>query len=505
MSKNERIKKELGFSSPLALALAMIAGSVGTGNIWRFPRVAATNGGGAFVIVYVLLMILAVIPLMMGEHVIGRATRHGLPGAFRDFMGSKKSTWFGSFVWLVVAIMTAYYTVVVAWVAYYFGLSLMNGYVGVDKQLLFDSVSNGNITTVFLTMSLLAIAAFIAYKGVSGIEKANKVFLPILFISLIIIAIRTIKLPNVAFGFNYLFDFNVSDFLSTKIWLEALTQAVWSAGPGWGICIAYGVYSKQKSDVALLTTIQGFGDISVALLAGVAIIPALFAISSSPSEALAICSSGNNGLSFIALTGVFEKMPGGYIMSILFFLSLVMAGLSSIVACFVILAQPLADAKIGKKKSMMGLYIGTALVSIPSAWNITFFSNQDFVVGMGMVIGAVFSCYALVRYGTEKTRTKLINNQYAGLQIGKRWNIAVTYIFPLLATAMFVWWCALAVGWNPDWWNPFGTYSIGTLVFQLGAVSLISLIFNNKIAESAGPKFFDGDSFPPIQDNGYSE
>lgn len=382
-------------------------------------------------------------------------------------------------------------------------MAVVNDYVGVAKEPIFDSVTNGNINTVILFAVLLAIAAYIAYKGVSGIEKANKVFLPILFISIIIIAIRTVTLPNSSVGFNYLFDFEFSDFLSSSMWLEALTQAVWSAGPGWGICIAYAVYSEQKSDVALSSTIQALGDIAVALLSGIAIVPALFAMLTT-TEALEIAASGNNGLAFIALTGVFEKMPGGQLMGMLFFASLVMAGLSSIVACFTILAQPFADAKIDKKKFMLGLFIAAFAIGLPSAWNINIFSNQDFVVGMGMVIGAVFSSYAIFRYGTDKARTKLVNNKYTGFHMNKWWNVAVTFVVPALVIIMFAWWSFLSVGWNPDWWNPFGTYSIGTLVLQLGGMGLIGYIFNDKIAESAGPRLFDGENFPPVQDNGLS-
>lgn len=503
METNNSQNKSLGFSSPLAMALAMIAGSIGTGNIWRFPRVAATNDGGAFVIAYVIIMLFAALPLMMGEHAMGRATRKGLPGAFRDFIGNKKATWFGSFVWSIVLIMSAYYTVVVSWVAYYFGLATVNGYVNTDRQILFDQVTNGNIITVILFLILIAIAAFIAYKGVSGIEKANKFFLPVLFVCLVGIAIRTAMLPNTASGFNYLFDFEISSFFSARIWLEALTQALWSAGPGWGICIAYGVYSKQKSDVSLSSSIQGLGDISVALLAGVAIIPALFAMLA-PAEAIEILKSGNNGLAFIALTGVFEQITGGQIVGMMFFAALIMAGLSSVVACFVILSQPFADAKISKKKAMIGLFIVVGIIGIPSAWSITWFSNQDFVVGMGMIIGAVFSCYAIYRYGAEKARKKLINNKFSLLHMNKWWSFAVVFLFPIMAIVMFVWWCILAIGWNPDWWNPFGTYSIGTLVFQLGLISIIALVFNNKIANSAGKKVFDTETFPPVQDNGYS-
>ncbi len=499
-SKNE---KKLGFSSPLAMALAMIAGSVGTGNIWRFPRVAATNGGGAFVIAYILIMIFAIIPLMMGEHVIGRSTRKGLPGAFRDFIGTKKATWFGSFVWWIVTITIAYYTVVVAWITYYFYLALTNGYVGVDKAALFASVSDKNVLMVVIYILIQAFSAWGAYRGVSFIEKANKVFLPVLFFSVIVIAIRTLMLPGSSAGLNFLFDYEFSSLLSSKIWLEALTQCLWSAGPGWGICIAYAVYSKRRADAALATTIQGLGDMSVALLAGIAVIPALFAFMPS-EEALAMCASGNNGLAFIALTSVFEQMPAGRLMGMLFFLALIMAAVSSIIAMYAIVFQPFADAKVGKKKTFAIMLVGTILIGIPSAWNSTFFNNQDFVVGMGMVIGAVFSCYALYRFGVEKARTKLLNNPYTGLYMGKWWNFSVTFMAPVLAIMMFIWWCVLSVGWNPDWWNPFGTYSLGTLALQLGGVGLVLYLFNEKISNSAGEKLFDGENFPPVQDNGFS-
>lgn len=328
-------------------------------------------------------------------------------------------------------------------------------------------------------------------------------FLRVLFLSVIVIAVRTLTLPGSGDGLNFLFDFEFSSLLSSKIWLEALTQCVWSAGPGWGICIAYAVYSKRRSDVALSTAIQGLGDMSVALLAGVAVIPALFAFMSS-EEALAICASGNNSLAFIALTNVFEQMPGGRLMDTLFFLALLMAAVSSIIAMYSIVYQPCADAGVGKKKTFVIMLAGTILIGVPSAWSSNFFNSQDFVVGMGMVIGAVFSSYALYRFGAEKARTKFLNNPYTGLPMGKWLNISVTLLVPVLAVMMFIWWCVLSVGWNPDWWNPFGTYSLGTLVLQLGGVGLILYISNTRISNSAGPNLFDGESFPPIQDNGFS-
>ena len=158
---SDKTNQKVAFTSPLLRAIPLIAGSVGTGNIWRFPRVMATNGGAAFMIAYVIIMVVCVLPLMMGEHIIGRSTRKSLPGAFRDFMGSKKATWLGSFLSWVVVITIAYYTVVVAWIIQYFVMSLTGAaFVPVDaagRQALFDSLSQHNFVTVILYIAIQAV------------------------------------------------------------------------------------------------------------------------------------------------------------------------------------------------------------------------------------------------------------------------------------------------------------------------------------------------------------
>ncbi len=499
---NESKKTDIGFSSPLIMAFALIAGSVGTGNIWRFPRVAATNGGGAFVVAYVIIMLFMTIPLMMGESVIGRATRKGLPGAFRDYMGGKKFTWFGSFMWYVVFATTAYYTVVMAWIAYYMVLSITSGYIGVDKMTLFNSVTNSNYIIILIYLGLMIAASYFAYSGVEAIEKSTKYLLPLLVISLAVVAARSVTLENASQGLNYLFGFNPKELLSAKVWLEAITQASWSAGPGWGICIAYGVYAKKDSDATLTTAIQGIGDMSVALLAGVAVIPSLFSMSSSPEAAMEILRSGNNGLAFIGLTNVFERMPGGMLMSTLFFLSLLLAGFTSLIALFSILYQPFADAGVEKKKTVIAMLVGTCILGLPSAWNINFFNNQDFVVGMTMVIGAIFSCLALIKYGVEKSRL-LLNNDYSYIKMGKWWNVSIGFVYPILAILMLVWQLAPLVLSDPHWYNPFGVYSLGTLIFQAGIVGILAYLYNDRIAKSAGERLFNGTEFPEVQITDY--
>lgn len=496
-------KKELGYSSQLALVASLIAGSVGTGNIWRFPRVAAANGGGTFIIAWAIMCIFVCLPIMMGEHVMGRATRHGTPGAFRDFIG-KHFTWMGTVVAIVMACVASYYSAVVAWIMYYLGLSATKGYYGVDKVAKFNSVSNGNILTLILFVIVLMVSAYIAYTGVKGIEKANKFFLPVLVGCLVIAALRSVTLPGASKGLEYLFEFDFKEFLNYKLWLEALTQAVWSAGPGWGLVITLAVFSKAKSDVSLTTTIQIFGDASASLIAGLAVIPAIFALSPTIGEAMKILSSGNNGLTFISMTSLFENMPGGYVISIMFFLSLLFAAVSSNICHFMIISLPFSDSGFDRKRSIIKIFLLLLVWGAPSAYNSTFLSNQDWVAGQMMLVGGLFSCFAIYKFGANKIREKFLNTEYTGWKLGSWWNFAIKIVAPLVVLCMLIWWSYQSIAWEANWWNPFGIANLGTFVVQGGLMILIAILFNEKVANSIKNKYFNGEEFPDVPDNGYS-
>ncbi len=495
--------KKLGYTSQMTFVISLIAGSVGTGNIWRFPRVAAQNGG-AFVFAYIVMMFVVIIPVMMGEHFMGRRSRRGTPGTYKVIAG-KKSTWLGAIIAMIMAMTAAYYSAVLAWIVYYIGLSFTKGYYGADKAALFESVSNGNVVTLLLFIAILAISAYICYKGVSGIEKANKIFIPVLFVSLIIMAVQALSLDGAAEGLNHYFGFSFRDLFNYKVWLEALTQAVWSAGPGWGLCITLAVFSKSRSDVALTSAVNGLGDMFAAVLAGLSVIPAIFALSSSSAEAMAICSSGNNGLTFIAMTSLVEKMKGGYVMGILFFVSLLMAGLSSNVCHFMICSLPFVDSGTDRKKTIIGVFALLLVWGAPSAWNSTFLSNQDWVAGQMMIVGVMLSCYAMIKFGVGRIRKTYLNNPYTGLPIGKWWEISIKFIAPLIAAIMFIWWTIQCIGWEANWWNPFGINNFGTFVFQGALMAVIAYAINNKLNESIHdaevPK---GELFPAVPDNGFS-
>ncbi len=504
MSNESNGNKKLGYSSQLALAVSLIAGAVGTGNIWRFPRVTAANGGGAFIVAWSIMLLLICFTIMLGEHVMGRATRHGAPGAFRDFIG-KKFTWMGTVVVIVMALIAAYYSAVIAWVAYYLGLSVTRGYYGADRVALFDSVAYGNPITVLLFVAVLAFSAWVAYTGVKGIEKANKFFLPALIICIVIAAVRSLTLPGAATGLNYLFSFEFSDLLHYKVWLEGLTQAVWSAGPGWGLVITLAVFSKAKSDVSLTTMTQVFGDAAIALIAALAVIPAIFALSPSVTAAMDIVGMGNNGLTFIAMTQLFETMPGGYLIGIIFFLSLLFAAISSNIVHFIIVSLPVQEMGITKKQSVLGAFFVLLILGLPSAWNVNFLSNQDWVAGQMMLVGALFSCFAIYKFGAKRVREQYLNNEYSGLRIGKWWEFSIKYLAPLTILIMFTWWSWQSISWDPQWWNPFAVFSLATFVIQGALIILLAILFNNRVNKGIRQKYYEpGEEFPEVPDNEYS-
>lgn len=198
-------KSVRGFATRWGLILSLIGASAGTGNVWRFPRMAALNGGGSFVLAWLVSLVIVSIPVIIAEMVLGRATRHGCPGAFRDFIG-KKYTWMGAFLSLTCIGITAYYTAIMAWVLQYAIVAATKGFGNVNTELMYENVVSGNWMTVALFIVSLSITAFIVSKGIgSGIEKVNNFMVPTLFILLIIVAVRCVTLPGAAQGLEFLF------------------------------------------------------------------------------------------------------------------------------------------------------------------------------------------------------------------------------------------------------------------------------------------------------------
>jgi len=269
--------KEL-FTSRMGLVLAALGMALGTGNIWRFPRIIAENGGGTFLIPWIIFLFLWSIPLLILEFALGKATRKGTIGAFGKIMG-KKYGWMGSYVGFCAMGIMFYYSVVAGWCFKYLLAAFQGTVMSQDGLQYWNAFIDTKYQPLFFHFIAMAIGSFIIFKGVvKGIEKVNKFLIPSLFILLLLALGRSLTLPGAIEGVNYLFTPHWGDLLHYKIWLEALTQSAWSTGAAWGLILTYAVYMKEKEDIVLNAGIIGLGDYGVSLIAALAIVPVVFAL-----------------------------------------------------------------------------------------------------------------------------------------------------------------------------------------------------------------------------------
>ena len=500
-----KVKKGQGFSSRIGLLLTLIGAAIGAGNFWRFPRVVTLNGGGAFIIAYAVIFFCFAIPIMWSEHAIGRSTRHGLPGAFKDFI-SKKCTWMGMFMTVIVIMIMSTFTTVCAWVLRYLIYAVTNSFSGADTVSLFSQTAEKDPITMVFFFLMLLFCCFVVSKGISGgIEKSMKFMIPILGICTIIIAVKSVTLPGATEGLQYLFHIDSSYLLKANTWLEALGQTAWSMGPGFGLILSYAVYTQAKSDITLTTVTQGLSDTAVALIASTAICCSLFATLGSEA-AYEVMGSGSNGLCFIALPNLFATMDGGYILGICFFTALFMAVLTSNFGHIAVVSLAIQELGISKKKAVWYAGIVTCIIGIPSTWSMDIMGREDWVSGTLLVFGALFVCFGVWKFGARKFRERFLNTPYDEFPIGRWYEWSITVIAPILTLFVLGGWIYQSVSADPAGaFDFFGSGTVGSLILQGGLILLVTILFNDKVANRIKNKYFNGETFPEIPPEHYDE
>jgi NSS family neurotransmitter:Na+ symporter len=239
---------------------------------------------------------------------------------------------------------------------------------------------------------------------------------------------------------------------------------------------------RENDDVVLNSFITGFGNNSASLLAGLAIIPTIFALAPSLGEAEAALRAGNDGLSFIVIPQLFNQLPAASIFSSVFFLGLLLAALSSLIAMLELSTRIMMDFGFSRRKALPMVSGMTALLGLPSAIWYRFFQNQDWVWGLGLILSGCFFAILLRGFGVEKFRREFLNVVKGDLKVGRWFTIVVKYFIPAEAAILIIWWLYRSVGWNPQgWYNPFQPDSLGTSITQWGLLIILLLIFNGLI------------------------
>lgn len=482
------------FKNRFTFIAAAVGMAVGTGNLWRFPRVVGEWGGGAFLVALVIANLVWAVPLLMAESLLGSKSRLGTVGAFRDFMG-RNFAWLGGFMGMVTFGILCYYSVVCGWSLRYLVYSVTGKFSGsnVNTTAIWEHFSGSPVQTIGFQALAIFATGFVVYRGLQGgFEALLKIIIPALFVILVILFIRAVTLPGASEGLRYMFVPAWTRLGEADVWLQAFTQMAFSSGAGWGLYLTYAVYLREKEDVAINAGIVIAANLFASLLAGAAILSTVFSLRSVEFATEAV-GAGNQGLAFIYFTELLGQMPGGVFFGPLFFVALFLAGVSSLIAMVELAARVVMDMGMDRHRAVAWVVGVVFVLGVPSAYSVSFLTNQDNVWGIGLLISGLLAAFAMMKYGVERARQDI--DEVSDARVGTWWKVLI-YAFPVLFVILFGWWLQQAVVGVEDWWNPIKEFSFGTMVLQWVVLALVMLALNRFLAErtmdgpmSTAPKY----------------
>lgn len=426
--------------------LAAVGSAIGLGNIWRFPAVAYENGGGAFFIPYLFALLTAGIPILIMEFTMGHKYRGSAPLTFRRM--NKRSEFIGWWGVLVAFVISTYYSVIIAWAIAYSVFSFNLGWGTDTEEFLFNdylklTVEPGQtgslVPGVLIPLIIVWVVVLgILFRGVKkGIEIANRIFIPALVIIFLIIVIRAITLPGAIDGLQAFFAPDFSKILSPGVWIAAYGQIFFSLSIAFAIMITYSSYLPKKSDLTNNAFIVGFGNSSFELLAGIGVFSVLGFMAGQSGVPIDEVVAGGVGLAFVVFPAIINEFPAlKELFGFLFFASLVLAGLTSLMSITETYVAGLVDKfKISRAKAVL---FGGGLAAIVSLLYATqggmyfldaadYFINQFGVAMLGLV-EVVLVAWFLREIKNLQTHA----NEISDIRLGAWWTISLNIITPIV-------------------------------------------------------------------------
>lgn len=436
-----------GFGSKLGIIAAAAGSAVGLGNIYRFPCELGSNGGGAFLLVYLLIVLCLGVPVMLSELVIGRTTQKNPIGAFK--MLKPKSGWpiIGYMGVLCAFIIMAFYSTVAGWTLEYIVKAVGNQFQGKELAAIeqeFADFHEIGWKNVLWQAVFIFLTGFVVFKGVAdGIEKYAKVLMPLLVVILIVLAIRSITLPGAGEGLYFLFHPDFSK-ITGSVLISALGQAFFSLSMGMGVLITYGSYIKKDDNLTTTALSVTLSDTLVAVLAGIVIFPAAFSFGVKPTAGM--------GLVFSTLPMIFNQMAGGYYFCIIFFVLLAVAALTSTISLLeVIVAYFVEELHLKRRWATVLASVGCMAVGVFASLSLktgsgftiaglSFFDSLDFFSAKILLPVGAFFIVLFVGWimGKSKFYEEITNDGQLKLSVKSVIYIIVKYLAPLAIAVIFV-------------------------------------------------------------------
>ncbi|HHE9947803.1 TPA: sodium-dependent transporter [Haemophilus influenzae] len=446
-----KAQKRETFSGRRAFILAAIGSAVGLGNIWRFPYTTYENGGGAFIIPYLIALLTAGIPLLFLDYAIGHRHRGGAPLSYRRF--SPHFEVFGWWQMMVNVIIGLYYAVVLGWAASYTYFSFTGAWGDkpidffIGEFLKMGDIKNG-ISFEFVGMvTAPLIAMWIVALGVlsmgvqKGIAKVSSVLMPVLVVMFMVIVIYSLFLPGAAKGLDALFTPDWSKLSNPSVWIAAYGQIFFSLSIGFGIMVTYASYLKKESDLTGSGLVVGFANSSFEVLAGIGVFAALGFIATAQGQEVSEVAKGGIGLAFFAFPTIINKAPFGEVLGMLFFGSLTFAALTSFISVIEVIISAIQDKiRISRGKVTFIVGVPMMLVSVILFGTTTGLPMLDvfdkFVNYFGIVAVAFASLIAIV----ANEKLGLLGNhlnETSSFKVGFFWRLCIVLTSGVLAFMLF--------------------------------------------------------------------
>lgn len=434
------------WGSRAGFVLAAVGSAIGLGNIWRFPYMAYENGGGAFFIPYLIAMLTAGIPFMILEFTMGHKFRGSAPKTLAKI--NSKFEWLGWFQVMIAAVIGVYYVAIIGWAISYTGLAVNQGW-GSDPNAYFfgeylqlgsdNSPSKLGAIQWHIAIPMLvawAITFAAIYSGVKGgIERAGKIMMPVLFIMVLALIGRIVFLPGAADGLNYLFQPDFSKLTDPSVWSAAYGQMFFTLSVGFAIMLAYSSYLPEKSDItnnALMTVLINCG---FSILAGILIFSVLGYMAQEQGKPLTDVVSAGVGLAFVTIPAAINLLPAPYILGPLFFLALVVAGISSHISILEAVTSAFIDKLQWSRKKAASIVCGTGLlVSLSFATNggLLLLDLVDYFINNLALLTSCLIELLLVGWLFKIADIRQHANDISDFSIGIWFELCIRFITPIM-------------------------------------------------------------------------
>ena len=505
------------FSGRLGLIFATIGAAIGTGNIWRFPRMVGANGGGSFLIPWLIFLFLWSIPLVIAEFALGKRSRTGTVGTFRMFTG-KNYAWMGLWTAWISTAIGFYYAIVAGWCMKYFTMGATGGLAqGTDFIAEWNNFlgSAGQVILFQFLIVLISVAAI--WKGAKAIEKTNVWMMSSLFVLLFLVLFLSLWMDmkdGRLDGFTFMFTVDPEYLKDPKTWINGLSQSAWSCSAGMGMAITYAVYMRKDEDTTLNAFTMGLANNSISIIAGLAVLSAIFAVSTDP---LGTVTNGSSAITFLALPEVFAQAPGGsvgvWVMMSGFFLALSFAAITSMISTVELCVRNFVDHGYSRNKSVGFTTLAIFAFGLPSAFIWIkldaegvafpeFLEVQDHIWGYGLMFSGLFIAFSIWKYGYLKWKKEVelgkappgfagyigvgvsafrddyINTGDNDIEVGRWWDLCLYLAFPILFSVLMISYFGDMIANTEDVWNPANPKGLGIILAFWSVVAIVFISLN---------------------------